>query len=109
MFWHRRSASYFVNMRPGVNFLDTPDLMSTKFEADRLCQNMTYITTKYFGFRVSLPLYYTESFLTIFFAQNDLSHTPFVGFLGRPFPKESYYYATGVSGVLELFAGNHSA
>ncbi len=34
----------------------TPGLMFTKYEADRLCQNITYITTKDFGFRVSLPL-----------------------------------------------------
>ncbi len=30
--------------------------MFTNFEADRLCQNITYISTKDFGFRVSLPL-----------------------------------------------------
>ncbi len=31
--------------------------MFAKFEADRLCQNTTYITTKDSGFRVSLPLF----------------------------------------------------
>ena len=30
--------------------------MLTKFEADHLCQNITYITTKDSGFRVSLLL-----------------------------------------------------
>ncbi len=34
----------------------TLGLMFTKFEADRLRQNITYITTKDSGFRVSLPL-----------------------------------------------------
>ena len=43
-------------MRPGVNSEFTLDLMFTKFEADRLRQNTTYITTKDSGFRVSLPL-----------------------------------------------------
>ncbi len=36
----------------------TPEVMFTKFEADCLCQkNITYITTKDSGFRVSLPLW----------------------------------------------------
>ncbi len=30
-------------------------------EADRLCQNITYISTKYSGFRVSLPLLMTNN------------------------------------------------
>ncbi len=34
----------------------SPDLMFTKFAADRLCQNITYIYTKDPGLRVSLPL-----------------------------------------------------
>ena len=71
MFWQRRSASYYANMRSGVNFF-TPELiipvwptstnilfrvMFTKYEADLLCQNMPYIyTTKGRGVRVSLPL-----------------------------------------------------
>ncbi len=33
----------------------TPDLMFTKYEAD-LCQNITYITTKGRGVRVSHPV-----------------------------------------------------
>ncbi len=34
----------------------TPGLMFTKYEADRLNQNITYITTNDTGFRVSVPL-----------------------------------------------------
>ena len=34
----------------------TPDLMFAKYEADLLCQNMSHITTKGRGIRVSLPL-----------------------------------------------------
>ena len=35
----------------------TPGPMFTKYEADRLSQNITYITIKDSGFRVSLPLF----------------------------------------------------
>ena len=41
----------------------TPDLMFTKYEADLLCQNMFYITTKGRGVRASLPLYSSKPFL----------------------------------------------
>ncbi len=34
----------------------SPDLVFTKYEADRLCQNTTYISIKDSGLRVSLPL-----------------------------------------------------
>ena len=58
MFWQRRSASYFVNIRFGVNSF-TLDLMFTKYEADLLCQNIIYITTKGRGVRVSHPVLMT--------------------------------------------------
>ncbi len=51
MFWQRRSASYFVNI------MFTLDLMITKYEADLLCQNITYINTKGIGGRVSHPVF----------------------------------------------------
>ncbi len=64
MFWQRRSASYFVNIRSGVNSVPlylmeifTLDLMFTKYEADLLCQNITYITIKGRGVRVSHPVF----------------------------------------------------
>ena len=60
-------------MRSGVNvFLYliykefTQGLLFTKYEADHLYQNITYITTKYSGFRVSLPL----SMKSIMFTKN---------------------------------------
>ncbi len=58
MFWQRRSASYFVNMRSVVNSdrQNVSDLMYMKYEADLLCQNITYITTKGRGVRVSHPV-----------------------------------------------------
>ena len=56
MFWQRNSASYFINMRSGVKEF-TPVLLFTKYEAEVLCQNMSHITTKGRGVRVSLPLY----------------------------------------------------
>ncbi len=37
----------------GVNKMFSPDLIFTKYEAELLCQNITYITTKGRGVRVS--------------------------------------------------------
>ncbi len=39
-----------------INQMFTPDLMFTKYEADLLCQNITYITKKGRGVRVSHPV-----------------------------------------------------
>ena len=54
MLWQRRFASYFVNIRE-LSFF-TPDPMFTNYEADLLCQSITFITTKSRGVRVSHPV-----------------------------------------------------
>ena len=59
----------------------TPDLMFTKYEADLLCQNITDITTKGRGVRVSHPVvsytsdkYFWDILLASLFFHDQLSH-----------------------------------
>ncbi len=47
----------FILCKHKVRSMFTPDLMCTKYEADLLCQNITYITTKGRGVRVSHPVW----------------------------------------------------